>query len=1102
MHQRYSQHPASYRQILYRAIFLTLFAFLICTVSTPAQYTTGAVQGTVMDQNSAVVPNASVTLLNLDTGVAHTFTTGQDGIYFFTAVPLGRYQVSTEVTGFAKYTAQLTVAASTTATQDIKLSLQGQTTTVVVTAEAVVEVDKNDAQEATTRDALEVNNLPSGDSALGLITVAPGVTPMYNPRGGGSLVKLSGAQTGSISAGGGRAEYGASELDFTDANDWEFGGIAPGTYLDPDFVGQLNILTSNIPAEYGLKSSGIIETITKSGTNRWHGEANDYIQNGAFNARDFNDQTGHADFTNVNNYGFSMGGPVIKDKFWLFGGWHRNKTLGAGSTYDAPVPTAAADATATDPGVVAIIKRYLPAPTLPLILPNGQVSPEVGLFPVQFSSPGLSYDFLLRGDYQFSPANTLSVRYFQSTGTFTLPFVGALVAFANEGSGFDSQARNANITDTWTINNSTTNQARIAYARSVGALPSQDPNPGAYFFVGGLTNFGEFGGFPQGRIFNIYQGNDVLSKVIGKHTLNFGFDARFVQDNSFNAGTFGSFTRGFFAFADVPSFLAGQLGEYEQLFGPSTEPFRTRIFSTFAQDDWHIRPNLIINLGLRWEYQGAISVAGGEYSLLDPARPGNIGAAGPGVLGSFKIGNPVVNANPFNMAPRMGFAWNPRQGPLVVRGGYGVYYDTFYFTPLADEGRTSPPVAVNGVLTSFTGGNTIQALLNGTSPFQQQLQAQQATGGFGTATNFGNITTTDPNMRNPYVQEYDLFVDYSVTKSLVVSAGYVGSKGTHLGAFVPVNNYVPSKLAAIGAQPATSVADETARLANFQTAFADEGSGSLREDPRFAQVNLITNEANSHYNSFQLIARQSLSHGLMFQASYTRSKSTDDASTAYPQQDYLGDGVAQNTRNIRTAYAVSNFDIPNVFQLTGIWQLPFFRNRTDWPSRILLKGWEFSAVNTYQSGVPFNVFAGSVQGIGDVNLDGNTDNGGVVGDNALANCSIGGTGLALPHGFASKYTYSLPLLGNNGNCGRNIAREPGLLNFNWAFTKNVELAETGPLGSGPWNLQFRTEVYNVLNNPSFYIANASSLLVASPATFGALTALPQRKLTLAIRLIW
>jgi Carboxypeptidase regulatory-like domain len=1101
------QLPSLYSRTLYRAALAALLAFLISAVATQAQYTTGSVQGTVLDQNGAVVPNATVTLLNLDTGVSHTFNTGQDGIYFFTAVPIGRYEVSTEVTGFAKYIAQLTVAASTTATQDIKLALQGQATTVVVTAESVVEVDKTDSQEATTRNALEVDNLPSGDSALGLITVAPGVTPMYNPRGGGSLVKLSGAQTGSISAGGGRAEYGASELDFTDANDWEFGGIAPGTYLDPDFVGQLNVLTSNISAEYGLKSSGIIETITKSGTNQWHGEASDYIQNGAFNARDYNDQTGHADFTNVNNYGFSMGGPVIKNKLWVFGGWHRNKTLGAGSTYDAPVPTAAADATATDPGVISIIKQYFPTPTLPLVV-NGVTSTEVGLFPVQFSSPGLSYDFIIRGDYQFSPTNTLSVRYFQSTGTFVLPFVGALVAFANEGSGFDSQARNANITDTWTINNSTTNQARIAYARSVGALPSQDPNPGPYFFVGGLTPFGEYGGFPQGRVFDIYQGNDVLTKVLGRHTLNFGFDARFVQDNSFNAGTFGSFTRGFFDFADVPSFLAGNLAEYEQLFGPSTEPFRTRIFSTFAQDDWHVRPDLIVNLGLRWEYQGAIRVAGGKYSLLDPDLPGDIGAAGTGPLGSFKVGNPVVNKNPFNMAPRLGFAWNPHQGPLVVRGGYGIYYDTFYFTPLADEGRTSPPVAVNGVLTNFTGGNTLDALLNGNAPFQTQLKAQQATGGFGTTTNFGNITTTDPNMRNPYVQEYDLFLDYSLTKSLVVTAGYVGSKGTHLGAFVPVNNYLPSKLAAIGAQPATSVADETARLANFQTAFSEEGTGMLREDPRFAQVNLITNEANSNYNSLQLIARQSLSHGLMFQFSYTRSKSLDDASTAYPQQDYLGDGVAQDTRNIRTAYAVSNFDIPNVFQLTGIWQLPFFRNRTDWPSRILLKGWEFSSVNTYQSGVPFNVFAGAaegppaVQAIADVNLDGNTSNGGVVGDNTLANCVTDGSGLALPHGFSSKYTFTMPLLGNNGNCGRNIAREPGLLNFNWAFTKNVELFENGPLGSGPWNLQFRTEVYNVLNNPSFYVANASSLLVSSPATFGALTALPQRKLTLAIRLMW
>lgn len=1090
------------RQYLLRAGVFALFLLVMFAPAIYAQYTTGTAQGTVFDPSGRVVAGATVTLRNLNTNATRTFETGPDGIYLFAAMPPGQYEVTAKAPGFGKYVAQFTAPASQTTTHDVKLTIQEQATTVEVTAgAAVVELDKTDAQLGTIRNTLEENDLPINDTATGLIATAPGVQPMYSPRGSASLVKLSGSQTGQVSANGGRAEYATMELDFTDANDWEYGGIAGGTYPPPMFVDQFNVLTSNVSAEYGIKSSGIIEIITKSGTNKWHGEVNDYIQNDYFNARDYNNTSGKATRIDSNVYGFDMGGPVFKDRFWLFGGWDRTKVIGGGGTFDAPVPTAAADATATDPGIISIIKQYFPIPTLPLYV-NGVPSTIEGLYPVSFASPQISYQMLLRGDYRFSEKNSIAVRYFQSVGTDTLPFVGALVSFANEGSFFEPHAHNINITDTWNINPTTVNQLRIAYARSLASLPSEMTNAGPYFYVGGMTPFGEYGGFPQGRLFNVYQVNDILSKVMGKHMLKFGFDSRVIQDKSFNAGTVGSFTRGFYVFPSVPAFLAAQPAEYEQLFGPSVEPFRMKTFSTFAQDDIRLLPSLTVNVGLRWEYQGAIDVAGGQYSLLDTQLPGNIGVAGSGVMGSFKVGNPVIHANPFNFAPRLGFAWNPRQSRFVVRGGYAIMYDTFNFTPLADEGRTSPPVAVNGLLTTFTDGNTLDALLAGTAPYQQALAAQLATGSFGSVTNFGNITTMNPAMHNPYMQEYDLFVDYKVSPSLIVSLGYVGSKGTHLANFLPINNFVPSEVAALGAAPATSVADETNRLANFQAVSALEGTGTLRNDPRFDQVNLVTYSATSFFNSMQILVQKALSHGLMVQASYTRSKSIDTSSSAYPQQDYLGDGIPQNVNNLKSARGLSNFDMPNRILVTGIYQLPFFKNRTDWASRILLKDWEFESVNTWQSGVPVNIFAGPVLGITDVNMDGNTINGGNAGDNTLANCVTDGSGLKLPHGFSSKYTFTQPLLGTNGTCGRNIAREPGLLNFNWSVTKSVQLAESGPLGSGPWSLQLRMQAYNVFNTPSFYVPNVSSLYVSNPATFGAVTPLQQRHITMVIRLTW
>lgn len=1080
-----------------------LLLLLLLALGAPtarAQYTTGTVQGAIYDPKGAVVPAATVTLRNIGTNETRTYKTGRDGIYLFSALVPGQYEISAEAPGFSKTTVQVTAAASQTLSQDLKLALAGQTTMVTVQAN-VVPIDTTDAQLSITSSAALVNDLPTSHSGSGLVIYAPGVQPMYNPRGG-SLVKLSGAQTGQIASNGGRAEYANIELDFTDANDWEFGGFALGVTPYPDFIQQFNVLTSNVSAEYGIKSNGEIQMITKSGTNNWHGEADEYLQNDYFNARNFNDTTGKAARTDINNYGFDMGGPLERNKAWLFGGWHQNRNIGGGATFDASVPSPAARATATDPGIISIMNQYFPTSGL---IPTS--SPLINLFPVNFASPGKGYQFLVRGDYRFSDTHSISVRYFHNTSNFTLPFVGSLVSFANEGSLITALDRNANITDTWEMNPTMVNQFRLGYARSYGLLPPQMQNPGPYFLIAGLASFGEYGGFPQGRIFNVYQANDVLSDVKGEHELKFGFDMRIIQDNSFNAGTNPNFTRGFFVFPSESAFLNAQPSSYFQLFGPAGLPFRTKLFSTFAQDDYRVRPTLTLNFGLRWEFQGALTVSNGDYSLLDTRLPGNIGVAGSGVLGSFKVGNPLVQHNPFNFGPRLGFAWNPGAGNLVVRGGYGIYYDSFDFTPLADQGRTSPPVAINGILTNFSGGNTISALLAGTAPFQVQDRAQLAAGGFGNATNFGSIVTTDPAMRNPYMQQWDLFLDYKLPHAMVASVGYVGSKGTHLSYLIPVNNYDP----ALAPAPATSLADEQARINQFKTANALEGTGALRIDPRFAQVNLITSGADSHYHSLQMMLLKQMSYGLTFQASYTWSKSIDDASTSYPTQDYTGDGVPQYTTDLSQSKAVSNFDIPHRIVVTSLWNLPFFNHRQDLFSKIALQGWQFGTVNDWQRGVPINIFSGPVTvtpagggapvSITDVNMDGATQ-GGEASDNTRANCSAGGPGLTLPGAFISHATYSQPLLGHDGTCGRNIARQPGLLNFNWSIGKQFPLRESGPLGSGPWTFTLRLEGYNVFNTPSFYVASVNNLLVSNPTTFGLLTPSPQRHLQLVGLFTW
>lgn len=1072
-----------------RGVFLVVVA-CVFSISVRAQYTTGTVQGTLLDPAGAVTQGATVTLRSEDTNALRTFTTGADGVYVFAALPPGNYDLAVEAKDFARAATTVIVSSGATVTANINLRVAGQGNTVTVQALSAAQFDTTDAQLSTSRNAQEVHNFPiQGLDTTTLFALEPGTQPMYS-TGRGTLVKVSGAQTGLIAANGGRPEASNVEIDFIDANDWEFGGIAVGAAPVPDFIQELNVITSNASAEYGIRSNGEIQFVTKSGTNSWHGDAYDFLKNDYFNARDYYDTTGKATRIDQNNYGFSTGGAVIKDKTFLFGGWERDKTLGGGYTDVALVPTAAALANVTDPVIATLAKTYLPLPTGPD--PSDPSNTQIGSVTQQFAAPSTSYQFLVRGDEVFSPKHTLSVRYLQATGTSILTF-----AAFNTLAGFDSnlhnEERNPNITDTYAFTPSTINQLRVGYSRSIAILPPENDLETPRFTISGLVGFGALPYFPQGRTFNIYQVNDVLSHAVGRHLLKVGFDYRKILDNSENATN----ARGSFTFADLNSFLAGEPSAWSQQFGPTALNFRTNLFSLFAQDDYKIRPNLTLNLGLRWEYQGALDEAKGLIAVLDPSLTTPIGNAGTGALGAFREGNPVVNSNPANLAPRIGFAWNPGNGKLVVRGGYGIFWDSFTFTPLASA-RSNPPLNYSFALSgpsSFTGANSFDALYNGSASIV--TEAQQQLGSFGDLTNFGSLTTINRNASNPYVQQYNLSFDYRVASSTVVSIGYVGAKGTHLGNVIPINPIVN------GPAPATSLADELARLPEFQAAFADSyGPGNNRLDPRFDQVNIVSDLAASTYNALQLNVRHSLKYGLILQASYTWSKSIDNSSSLNPTQDANDNGFPQNANNLNLERAVSNFDVPQRIVATGVWSVPFFQNRSGLLANLFLKGWSVQSIATWQSGVPGTILAGPVLGISDVNLDGNFIPNG--DDNTRANFNPAGTPFSLnnPASIAAQTQYTQPLLGNNGTAGRDTVRLRNLVNFDWAFQKEFVLRESGVLGSGPWALQFRTEIFNAFNNPYLSPAGDNWRTVSSPG-FGLLnSAGPSRNLQLALRLVW
>ncbi|MBZ5534775.1 MAG: TonB-dependent receptor [Acidobacteriia bacterium] len=1060
--------PSGWR--LHFAAWLVAVSFCLANpVALHAQYTVGRVEGTIMDASDEGIAGATVTLRSVGTNAKRTYVTSHDGFYVFFAVPPGNYEISAEAPEFALRTVSLQVVTNQTVTLNLNLAVGPQSTVVEVVGTAPGQLDVSDSQRSTTRTDEELVNLPSlGRNMISLVHLAAGVVPTNNPRGGstfgggGSYVLVLGPQAGLFSANGGREASGAVQLDYTDANDWEFGGFALGMQsITPDMLQEFKLLTSNFSAEYGVKSNAQVMMVTKSGTNNWHGSAYDFIQNDLFNARDYFDQTGKPSPIKSNVYGFTMGGPVVRDRSFLFGAYEGRVVRGGAFTSIATLPTQSARSRATDPVVVDLMNRFLPLPTGPTS------DPDVGTLTTQIPSPVDAFQFVLKGDHHFSAHHALSLRYFHSTGTFVARAPGQ-----NSLPGFDtdihSALRNMNITDSYVLSSRTVNELHLAYGyASALSLPQQNLTS-PRFQILGLVNFGALPSNPAGRTYNVYQVSDILSHIRGSHVLKTGVDIRKIQDNSL----FAQNAQGVFTFATLNGFLAGQPSSWTQLFGNTQRGFRTGLYGFFFQDDWKATPTLTFNLGFRWEIQGALGESQGLSSVLDPQTPGPIGAAGSGPLGSFRVGNSAVESNPFNLAPRLGFAWNPRNGNFVLRGGYGVYWDSFTFESLTAS-RSVPPLNYNfslacvpGLPCQISGANSFANLLNGSAPILAQGNNQ--VGSFGNLTNFGSITSVDPRLNNPYVQDFSLGIEYRFPKSYVFSLGYVGTKGTHLTRLIPINPIVP-------------------------------GTGK-RLDPRFNQVNFHDDGGSSIFHSLQAEVRKAFSHGLQFQASYSWSKSIDDGSDFRPTIQANDNSFAQDPFNLRGERAVSNFDIPHRLVVTGIWRTPFFNNSRGFVGKVL-RGWSFQSVNMWQSGLAATVLSGPRAGIVDVNQDGNLIDVGTALDNTRANCSP--TGVRFELGDPSvNFGFSQPLLGTNGTCSRDVVRMRRLVNFDWSFFKDIELKELGPLGSGPWNLQFRAEFYNIFNIP-FLTAQGNNWRTISSPSFGSANAAGiTRRVQFALKLSW
>ncbi len=1067
-------------------VLLAGAVMLVCVVgSAPSAFAqiSGDIQVRVLDPTGAVVPNATVAVRSKETGTERTASTDALGTVRFSQLAIGEYAVKVEVSGFATFSTNAVVNSGAVTTVPVSLEIKGTTQEITV-SEAASLLSTVNAQLQNSTDSTAVTRLPigiGGAQILALAGTAPGVIPV-TPRN--PFLGL-----GSFNSNGGRGRGNNITLDNATATDVSTtGGAGLGT-VPVDAIKEFTLITNNFNAEYGRNSSAQVQILTKSGTNEFHGRLFEFFRNDKLNARDYFDRTGKPPVLRNNDWGAVAGGPIKRDKLFVFGTYEQQKVRGAGGTRIATVPRPDQVTGNIDPTAKEILSK-MQVPTSP----DGTVSNSAPL------STDL-YAFSGRVDANFTDRDFFYTRFGISNTKQRSPGLTFISSnLPTNGASVTNRPVNATVSETHTFGPHTVNQFLASFGRSAPSFPPLFNFGGPEIGFGdGTSTFGTWSGLPQGRIQNTFQYVDTLTHSHGTHLFKFGGEISRIRANSF----FDANVRGSFTFLTLADFLAGRPFLYTQRFGNSVRGNRVWNEFFFAQDDYRVTRNLTLNLGLRLEAAGGVTEVNGILSNLNLNKREALGGAGTGPLGAFDIGGSSFHRN-WNWAPRVGFAWNPRGGKLAIRGGYGMAYDFIFLNPITNM-RFLPPFMYQFTLpnTGFVGRNTFANLIAGGSEFQQQGVA--TVGNFGTTIrNFGAISPVDQGLKNPQVQQWSLTLERELPFGLIGRTSYVGTKGNYLQRSRPINLLVPGQFTPPGTlqeEQAMQAAGVFTRI-NAGLNAAPTASGN-RTDPRFNGVTLVESSANSSYHSAQFLVSRAFSRGYGFQISYTISKSIDDIS------DSLGvlatdSSSQQNPFDNRNNRALSQFDIPQRLAITHNFEPRFTARVPNAFLRTVLHGWQFSGIFQAQTGFPINLFSGVRGGVADPLLLGGNTAGGLAGGVGAARPNVTGpiTLKFEPNpGLGGRNPNKVPaaglaqpLVGSFGNLGRNRLRLNPVIQADWTVGKQFKLTER-------FSLQFQAQFFNVFNNTTF---SRPGQVLSAPATFGYYTDTDTdtRNTTLALRFIW
>ena len=1074
---------------------ISMLVIMLCVsaVQMAAQEAGGTILGVVTDPTSGAVSDGMVTIKNTGTGVDRVVQTNADGLYVAPNLIPGTYELNITATGFTPAVFQNVVLTIGERREiDARLTVGQVTSNVTVSTGEVVDVDLASSAISGVVESQRVVDLPlNGRDWTSLELLQPGVAQVRTQSGLAISNQRANRGLGTdVTIGGNRPQQNNYRLDGVSINDFANGapGSVQGSVLGVDAVQEFSVVTSNAPPDSGKTAGGVINAASRSGTNNFHGTAYEFLRNSVFDARNvfdiFKNQPIKIPFKR-NQFGASAGGPIIKDHTFFFADYEGLRQSQTVTNLDTvPSPTLL-NSSSTNAAIRNIATKIFPSASQ---IDQGSDNGNTATFTFLANQITTEDFFTTRIDHKLSSSDTFFGTYLFDRGQTASPD-----AFNFKNIGTKSGRHTVALEESHIFTPELLNSARFGFNRTVSIAPTtlSAINPAAadtsLGFVPGLTvgliniNSNSITPF-QGGLgavgeydfhYNSYQATDDLNWTRTKHSLKFGFYAERIQSNQLGTAN----PNGQFIFNSLANFVANIPASFNAPLGSTISPrdLRQSIYAAYDQDDYKFRPNLTFNIGLRYEMATVPTETANRIASLV-----NLNDAAPR-LGAPYFSNPTLR----NFSPRVGFAWDPfGSGKTSVRGAFGLY-DVL-------------PLPYEFELISILS-----------APYFESGTAIAASGDFPTGA-FRKLNVT-PRLRygyveqdphRSYVEQWTLNIQRELFPTFTITAGYVGSHGVHLPTHTDdVNDFLPIQTSAGFLWPTT-------------------GAVETNSNPGVGQISALMWAASSTYHSLNVQAIKRLSHGVQIQGSYTFSKSIDTSSSGIAG-DTFGNSVSSLFWfNPGLRRGLSDFDVRHVAAINGLWMIPGPQMWSAAPKWVV-SGWQVGGIYTLASGLPFTPTIGGdplgLKSPGGENFDFPNRRAGCnpVNGNFRTSGTLSYINLACftPPTAPSSVAGCTPFSGVANTCanllgssGRNTAIGPGLSDFDFSLFKNNPIHRI----SEGFNIQFRWEVFNILNRANYNPPNKANRNVLNPdgttnniaGRLTSPTTTSSRQMQFALKFIW